>query len=362
MSSAPILIMAGGTGGHVFPGLAVAEVLQARNQSVVWLGTRRGLEARLVPAREIEIEWISISGIRGRGPAAWFLAPFKIVWALCQALAVMIRRRPGAVLGLGGFVSGPGGIAAWLTRKPLVIHEQNAVAGTTNRCLARFASRTFEAFAGSFPPGVDAIEIGNPVRDSILVRAESDGPLSVATDRPVRLLVLGGSQGALALNRTVPAAVAGLAAAGAVKIRHQAGRSLDVALGAYRDAGVDADCVAFIEDMAEAYAWADVVIARAGALTLSEIAAAGRGAILVPYPYAVDDHQQKNAEHFADVGAAVILPESELDATRLAAELERIVGDRSGLAEMGRSSRTLMRRDAAERLADACMDLAGGSR
>jgi len=361
MSMAPILIMAGGTGGHVFPGLAVAEALHARNQAVVWLGTRRGLEAELVPAREIEIEWISIAGVRGRGPAAWLVAPFKIAWAVYQALAVMVRRRPGAVLGLGGFVAGPGGIAAWLARKPLVIHEQNAVAGTTNRLLARFATRVFEAFSGSFPASAGAIEIGNPVRDSILELGRSERSRDRLTeDRPARVLVLGGSQGALALNQAVPAAVARLDAALRPTIRHQAGRSLEAAIRAYRDAGVDADCVAFIDDMAEAYAWADIVIARAGALTLAELAAAGVGAILVPYPYAIDDHQRRNAEYFAAAGAALVVPQDELDADRLAAELARVLGDRTVLVEMGDRCRSLAHPDAALRLAEACMELAGG--
>lgn len=361
MSGAPILIMAGGTGGHVFPGLAVAEVLRARNQAVVWLGTRRGLEAELVPAREIEIEWISIAGVRGRGFGAWIVAPFKIGWAMFQALAVMLRRRPGAVLGLGGFVAGPGGIAAWLARRPLVIHEQNAVAGTTNRLLARFAGRVFEAFAGSFPPGAEAIEIGNPVRASIVDRGSVTPDLTTVARR-VRLLVLGGSQGALALNRAVPAAIARLDEGLRPEIRHQAGRSLETAEQSYRAAGVESECVAFIDDMAAAYAWADIVIARAGALTLSELAMAGVGAVLVPFPHAIDDHQLKNAEVFAAAGAALIVPQDELDAERLASELARLLADRAGLVAMGQRCHSLARPDAARVLADACLDLAGARR
>lgn len=356
--SAPIMIMAGGTGGHVFPGLAVAEVLRDRNQSVVWLGTHRGLEAELVPARGIEVEWISIAGVRGRGIGAWLVAPFRIGWSVVQALGVMIRRRPGAVLGLGGFVAGPGGVAAWLTRKPLVIHEQNAVAGTTNRILARLAKQVFEAFPGSFQPAVRATVIGNPVRRSIVERC-ARGAGTAPTGR-LRLLVLGGSQGARVLNETVPAALAGIAAADRPVIRHQAGRSLEIAREAYRVNGVEADCTAFIDDMAEAYAWADVVIARAGALTLAELAAAGVGSILVPYPYAIDDHQRRNAEHFAAAGAAVVLPQDVLTPARLAAELGRILADPGIAAQMGDGARALARLDAAERLADACIALAGG--
>jgi UDP-N-acetylglucosamine--N-acetylmuramyl-(pentapeptide) pyrophosphoryl-undecaprenol N-acetylglucosamine transferase len=235
MSAPPIMIMAGGTGGHVFPGLAVAELLQSYDRNVVWLGTRRGLEAELVPARGIEIEWISIAGVRGRGLLAWLTAPFKIAWAVLQALAIMIRRRPGAVLGLGGFVAGPGGIAAWLMRRPLLIHEQNAVAGTTNRLLARLATRVFEAFPGSFPAAAGAVQIGNPVRPAIVASGDRRDRAAERADGSVHLLVLGGSQGALVLNETVPAAVAALAPESRPRIRHQAGRSLERALAAARN-------------------------------------------------------------------------------------------------------------------------------
>jgi UDP-N-acetylglucosamine--N-acetylmuramyl-(pentapeptide) pyrophosphoryl-undecaprenol N-acetylglucosamine transferase len=351
------MIMAGGTGGHVFPGLAVAEILRARDRTVVWLGTERGLEATLVPARGIELERIAIAGVRGRGVLAWLAAPFRIAWSVLQAFTILRRRRPGAVLGLGGFAAGPGGLAAWLARRPLVIHEQNAVAGTTNRLLGRLASRVFEAFPGSFPRSAGALMIGNPVRASIVAVGAARRP-EVGT--PPHLLVLGGSQGALALNRSVPAALAQLPAAERPIVRHQAGRSLEEAERAYREAGVAADAVGFIEDMADAYAWADIVIARAGALTLAELAAAGVGAILVPYPHAIDDHQAKNARHFAAAGAAIIVPQSELEPARLAEELRRLFAEPSTLSEMGSRCRTLMHADAAERLADACINLAGG--
>ena len=359
MSAAPIMIMAGGTGGHVFPGLAVAEILRARDRTVVWLGTDRGLEATLVPARGIELERIAITGVRGRGLIAWIAAPFKIAWSVLQALSILRRRRPGAVLGLGGFVAGPGGVAAWLSRRPLVIHEQNAVAGTTNRLLARLASRVFEAFPDSFPRRTGALTIGNPVRESI-VAAGADRRRAAGA-RP-RLLVLGGSQGALALNTAVPRALALLPESRRPDVRHQAGRSLETAERAYREAGVAGDCIGFIDDMAAAYAWADLVVARAGALTLSELAAAGVGAILVPYPHAVDDHQARNAEHFAAAGAAIVVPQSELEPARLAGELERLLADPAGLRAMGERCRALMHADAAQKLADACIDLAGEPR
>lgn len=362
MSVAPIMIMAGGTGGHVFPGLAVAEILRDRDQAVVWLGTHRGLEAQLVPARGIDIEWISISGVRGRGPLAWLAAPFRIAWSVMQALAVVIRRKPGAVLGLGGFVAGPGGIAAWLARRPLILHEQNAVAGTTNRLLSRFATRVFEAFPGSFPARVVTETIGNPVRDAILAvgQARTHAPRSVGA--PLRLLVLGGSQGSLALNRALPAALAAIPRELRPVVRHQAGRTLPEAEAAYGAAGVDASCLAFIDDIADAYAWADLVVARAGALTVSELAAAGVGAILVPYPHAIDDHQMKNARVFSAAGACVVLAEAELEQGRLRQELERLLSDRALVAQMGQRCHRLMHRDAALRLADTCTELAGGGR
>ncbi|MDX1562819.1 MAG: undecaprenyldiphospho-muramoylpentapeptide beta-N-acetylglucosaminyltransferase [Gammaproteobacteria bacterium] len=269
MTTAPIMIMAGGTGGHIFPGLAVAEVLRARNQSVVWLGTERGLEAKLVPDRGIEIEWIDIVGVRRRGLVAWLAAPFKIARAIWQALGVVRRRRPAAVLGVGGFVSGPGGIAAWLTRKPLVIHEQNAVAGSANRMLARFADRVFEAFPGSFAAHHRAVTIGNPIRREIVAAAEQLAE-PAATGRRPRVLVIGGSQGALALNEAVPRALALMPEAERPEVRHQAGRTLAEAQAAYRAAGVEDATIEFIADMAAAYRWADLVIARAGAISLAE--------------------------------------------------------------------------------------------
>jgi UDP-N-acetylglucosamine--N-acetylmuramyl-(pentapeptide) pyrophosphoryl-undecaprenol N-acetylglucosamine transferase len=370
MTAAPVMIMAGGSGGHIFPGLAVAEELQARGREVVWLGTPRGLESRLVPERGIEIEWISISGIRRSGMSAWLLAPFRIGRAIWQALSVLRRRRPAAVLGVGGFVSGPGGIAAWLARRPLLLHEQNAVAGTANRWLARFADRIFEAFPGSFEARYGAETTGNPVRRAIVAaaasRAAARSSAGIAGNaagtgagvRPAHVLVIGGSQGALILNQIVPAALALLSADQRPSVRHQGGRTLDAAESAYRDAEVEAEITEFIADMAEAYDWADLVIARAGAISLAEFAAVGLAAILVPLPTAVDDHQRKNAEFFAREGAAIVLPQAELDAERLAGELRRLLADPATLVAMGERARSLAHLDAAERIADACIELA----
>jgi UDP-N-acetylglucosamine--N-acetylmuramyl-(pentapeptide) pyrophosphoryl-undecaprenol N-acetylglucosamine transferase len=362
MTLRPVMIMAGGTGGHVYPGLAVAERLAERHQSVVWLGTRKGLEASAVPAAGIPIEWITIAGIRRRGIGAWALAPFRLLLALAQALRVLRRRRPIAVLGMGGFVSGPGGLAACMVRVPLVIHEQNAVVGTTNRWLARCARQVFEGFAGSFPARAGARWIGNPVRRSILaVPAPRERFAARERGAPLRLLVLGGSQGAASLNRIVPEASAAMPAALRPEIRHQAGRGLADARAAYVRAAVAADVVAFIDDMADAYAWADLVVARAGALTIAELAASGVGAILIPYPYAVDDHQTRNAERFTANGAGLVIAEQELDAARLAAELTALANDRARLLGLALRAREHARQDAAQLLAAACLGYAEGA-
>lgn len=362
----PILIMAGGTGGHVFPALALARLLRARSYEVIWLGTRRGLEARVVPAEQIPIEWLSVGGLRGKSLATLIAAPFRLVLALAQALRVMWRHRPIVVVGLGGFVTGPGGVAAWLTRRPLLIHEQNAVAGFTNRLLSRIAREVLEAFPGSFGRGVHARLIGNPVRQDI---SAIDPPAArfAARGGPIRILVIGGSQGATRLNTVVPFALARLRQTGTTEIppidvRHQAGeRWVEAGRQSYASAGVRADVRPFIEDMAEAYSWADLVICRAGALTVSELAAAGVGAILVPFPAAVDDHQTQNAQYLVGEGAAVLIADRELTAERLAEELQRLCVGRGKLLAMAERARLLARPRAADDLAASCLRLAGGA-
>jgi len=363
MSSRPILIMAGGTGGHVFPALALARLLRMRSLDVVWLGTRRGLEARVVPAERIQIEWLSVGGLRGKSLVTLLAAPFRLALALAQALRVMWRHRPLAVVGLGGFVTGPGGIAAWLTGRPLLIHEQNAVAGFTNRCLAHFAHEVLEAFPGSFGVGVNARVIGNPVREDISAIAPPAGRFA-ARSGAIRILVIGGSQGATRLNAVVPFALARLkrvadAAMPAIDVRHQAGeRWIDAGRQSYATAGVRADVRPFIEDMAEAYSWADLVICRSGALTVSELAAAGVGAILVPFPAAVDDHQTQNARYLVSEGAAVLIADRELTEQRLAEELQRLCAGRGKLLAMAERARLLAKPRAAEDLAASCLEMA----
>lgn len=359
MSRGPVLIMAGGTGGHVFPALALARALRERSFDVVWLGTRRGIEARVVPAAQIPIEWVSVGGLRGKGVATLLAAPFRLAQALWQCLAVMRRRRPRVVVGLGGFVTGPGGIAAWLTRRPLVIHEQNAIAGFTNRQLARFARTVLEAFPRSFGAAVAARDIGNPVRAEFFAQP---APAQRFAGRagPLRLLVVGGSLGAARLNRSVPAALALLRGKLEFDVRHQCGeRGLEAARGAYVAAGVQGDLRAFIEDIAGEYAWADLVICRAGALTVSELAAVGIGAILVPFPAAVDDHQTHNAQYLVEVGAAVRIADRELEPARLAAELERLCADRGALLRMAEQAHARARPDATRALLDACLAACG---
>jgi UDP-N-acetylglucosamine--N-acetylmuramyl-(pentapeptide) pyrophosphoryl-undecaprenol N-acetylglucosamine transferase len=360
MSARPIMIMAGGTGGHVFPGLAVAEELRARSSAVVWLGTQRGLEARVVPQHGIDIEWVSISGLRGRGALAALSAPFRIALAVVQVLLTLRRRRPAAVLGMGGFVAGPGGLAAWLARKPLLIHEQNAVPGTTNRVLAHFARRVFEAFPNTFPKRVHAEHIGNPLRGSFLAVDTPRERFAERRGARPRVLVLGGSQGARILNRTLAAALAELPADARPEVWHQAGRGLDEARAAYAASGVEARIDAFIEDVATAYRWADLVVARAGALTVTELQAIGVGAVLVPFRYATDDHQTRNAAHFAAGGAGVVIAETELTPALLARELAVLLTDRERLLAMAEAARGQAKRDAAQRLAAACLELAEG--
>jgi UDP-N-acetylglucosamine--N-acetylmuramyl-(pentapeptide) pyrophosphoryl-undecaprenol N-acetylglucosamine transferase len=360
MTAGPILIMAGGTGGHVFPALAVADALRAQSREVVWLGTQRGIEARVVPAAGIEIEWVSVSGLRGKGRMTLIAAPFRLCYALLQSLRVVARHKPAAVLGMGGFVSGPGGLAAWLMRRPLLIHEQNAVSGLTNRLLARLARVVLQAFPGSFSSGVEAETVGNPVRADI---AAIEDPATRMAERsgPLRLLVLGGSQGSLALNKVLPSALAQISEM-KLEIRHQAGsRTFADAEAAYRDAGIEVDLNPFIEDMAEAYSWADLVVCRAGALTVAEIAAAGLAAIFIPFPAAVDDHQTANAMSMARAGAAAIISEDELNDKLLADTLRSWLGDRERLRERANISRGLAMPNSLTRITDACLELAGAS-
>jgi UDP-N-acetylglucosamine--N-acetylmuramyl-(pentapeptide) pyrophosphoryl-undecaprenol N-acetylglucosamine transferase len=355
MTDAPIMIMAGGTGGHVFPALVVARELARRNRNVVWLGTPSGIENRLVPAAGIVLEHVRVTGLRGKGALSWLLAPVKIIIALWDAIRIVHRQRPAVVLGMGGFASGPGGVAAWLLRRPLVIHEQNAAAGLTNRLLARFAREVLQAFPGSFSAGINARTIGNPVRLE-LSQLASPEQRAIGRTGPLRVLVLGGSQGALALNQAVPAAAALLPPELPLEIWHQAGSAtLQHAVNNYKEQHIHARVDAFIDDMAAAYDWADMVICRSGALTVAELATVGLGAVLVPFPAAVDDHQTLNARFLVDAGAAVLIPQEELTPAALAAELEVWAGDRQQVIARASRARKLARPDAGDALAAACL-------
>lgn len=350
----PVIIMAGGTGGHVFPALALARLLRSRSYDVVWLGTRRGLEARIVPQNDFPIEWLSVGGLRGKGVMTLLAAPFRLTRALIQALGIMRKHRPLVVVGLGGFVTGPGGVAAWLTRAPLVIHEQNAIAGFTNRRLAPLAREVLEAFPNSFGAGARTRTIGNPVRQEIFA-VPPPATRFARRSGAIRILVIGGSLGAMKLNAVVPFALARIAGSVNVDVRHQAGeRWIESARQSYAEAKVSADVRPFIEDMAEAYAWADLVICRAGALTVSELAAAGVASILVPFPHAVDDHQTHNARYLVQEGAAVLIADRDVTAERLAEELQRLCAGRGKLLAMAERARMLAKPKAAEELAESC--------
>jgi len=348
---ARVMILAGGTGGHIFPGLAVAEELRARGCELRWMGTAAGMEARLVPNAGIPIEWLSVAGFRGKGLRAKLLAPFKLLLACWQAGAILRRFRPDVVLGMGGFVAGPGGVMARVLGIPLVIHEQNRIPGTTNRLLVKYAKKVLEAFPGSFAAAAGAVCVGNPLRRAIVDAMAQERP---AREGGLRILIVGGSLGAKALNEIVPEALA--KAAGKFSIRHQTGEAQRAETEAlYARLGVEAEVVAFIQDMAEAYRWADLAICRAGAMTVSELAAAALPSILVPFPYAIDDHQTANARYVAEAGAAVLIPQSELNPQRLSEQLNTLIQDPESLSLMSEKARRLARPDAARRVAEVCL-------
>ncbi|WP_445003227.1 undecaprenyldiphospho-muramoylpentapeptide beta-N-acetylglucosaminyltransferase [Halomonas mongoliensis] len=349
-----VLIMAGGTGGHVIPALSLARGLAAEGVEVAWLGSPRGIENRLVPEAGLPLHRIAVSGLRGNGAAGWLLAPFNLTRAVWQAWGVIREFDPQLVVGLGGFASGPGGLAAWLGRRPLVIHEQNAVAGLTNRALSRLARRVYAAFPQAF--GSRGEVIGNPVRAEIAALGETPPTAEALAERRLRLLVVGGSLGAQALNERLPEALALLPPEARPEVRHQAGRDKDAATRqAYADQGVAAEVTPFIDDMAEAYGWADLVVCRAGALTVAELAAAARPALFVPFPFAVDDHQTANARALVEEGAAELLPQTELDAATLAERLAALL-DPDTLATMAARARACAHLDAVERLVAGCME------
>ena len=356
-----ILIMAGGTGGHVFPGLAVADILRDRGWRVVWMGAKTGMEARIVPARGYDMAWVRMSGVRGKGLLAKLLLPLNLLYAFWQSARAIFSLRPDVVLGMGGYVAFPGGMMASLFARPLAIHEQNSVAGLSNRVLAGVADRVFVAFPGALKNGEWC---GNPVRSEI-ARIAAPEERFASRAGPLRLLVVGGSLGAQALNESVPQALALIPQSERPRVVHQAGeKHIDALRASYAAAGMLAaggdhgvELLAFIDDMAARYAEADLVVCRAGAITVAELAAAGAASVLVPFPHAVDDHQTGNARFLAERGAAILLPQTELSPQRLAGLLRAL--DRAQLLAMARKARAAAKPDAADFVAGQCMRMAG---
>ncbi len=349
-----LMVMAGGTGGHVFPGLAVAKQLQSEGWEIRWLGTADRMEAELVPQHGFEIDFIDISGVRGNGLKRLLAAPFRIIKSIIQANKAMADFKPDVVLGMGGFASGPGGVAARLRGLPLVLHEQNAAPGATNRLLSRMASRVLQAFPGTFD---GATTVGNPVRDEVVALADQVR----SYDKPtLNLLVIGGSLGARILNQTLPQALAGLEV-GQLAVRHQVGKgNTESVQAAYKDAGVtlDVEVSDFIQDMAQAYQWADLIVCRAGALTVSEVAAAGLPAVFVPLPHAVDDHQTKNAQFLTGQGGGKLLPQKELNSESLRELLQDWLRQPEQLKQMSQSSRQQAVLDATDQVSGVIKQLA----
>ena len=351
------VVMAGGTGGHIFPALATAQALKDQGFDVHWIGTQGSMEAELVPKHGFDISFVSVTGVRGKGIADRLLSPFRIFASVLAAIKLLRQLKPVCVLGMGGYVTGPGGVAARIMRIPLVIHEQNAVAGMTNRLLSKIASRVLEAFPGAFGKSGNSRKVlctGNPVRKAIV------GSGDIEPVGPLKVLVLGGSRGALAINKLVPEALS-QGKSVELDVWHQCGKGWEQQTrDDYHRLAVEGRVDAFIDDMAAAYVWADVVICRAGALTVSELANAGKAALLIPFPYAVDDHQTKNGQYLVDQGAARLYQQSELTADMLANELKLLAADRGQLINMSQAALVCARPDATERVVAQCLEVIDG--
>jgi len=350
--SPKLMVMAGGTGGHVFPALAVAKKLRESGVEISWLGTERGLESNVVPANDISLNLISVEGLRGKGPASLLLAPFKLMRAMWQS-AIHIRRiQPDCILGMGGFVAGPGGLVARLLGKPLVVHEQNAVAGLTNKYLAKIASRVLTGFPSVEDLPHDAAWLGNPVRSSIQPGSSN------ASDK-INVLIIGGSQGAHSFNVKLPSVFSQLAVSSQaeVAIWHQSGKGRDAEVRvAYEQEGVEVNVSEFIDDMAAAYAWADLLICRSGAMTVAECCAAAKPSLLVPYPFSAGDHQEKNAMTLVNVGAAKMLLNDQIEQAVFVDTLRELVSDKRALATMGEQAHTLHKPNALNNVAAVCQE------
>ena len=362
-----IVIMAGGTGGHIFPALAVGQFLQNQGWQVSWLGTKAGLESRVIPENGIEIDWLSVSGVRGKGILSKVSAIFKLAKSCAEARKILKQRKPDVVLGMGGFVAAPGGLMARMLKIPLIIHEQNRIVGTTNRLLAKIATKVLQGFPNSFAPKFNAVCTGNPLRESLkhsspffsqngdephIMRRKKDFvSTSIQREETLKIFVFGGSQGAKALNENVPNAIALLK--NPVQVRHQTGAAMqnDVA-EIYKTLNLNAEVSAFIDDMAAGYSWADLIICRAGAMTVSEVAAIGIPAIFIPLPNAIDDHQTANAKYLTEAGSAILLKQSDLTAENLAQQIEKIC---ENLPQRREIARALAYLNATENVANICI-------
>lgn len=353
-SGKKVLFMAGGTGGHVIPGLTVASLMIQHGANVEWLGTKKGIESRLVPEKDINIHYIKVNGLRGKGLLSLLVAPVMLVKAIAESIKVMKQIQPDCVVGMGGFASGPGGVAAYLLGKPVVVHEQNAIAGTTNRLLAKIATRVLQAFDGAFASAKKVITTGNPVRDSIaqITNIEADLP------NGIRVLILGGSLGAKPLNDIMPEAFSELAAADVnVHIWHQCGKAhLDSVTELYRSEKLEARVDAFIDSMDEAYAWADVIVCRAGALTVAEVACAGKCAIFVPLPHAIDNHQYYNALSLVKENAGFMLEQNKMTVATVKSQLFKLLEDKQLINQTGNNARALAQVNAAQTIAQHCLE------
>jgi len=349
-----LMVMAGGTGGHVYPAMAVADALQSQGWNIVWLCTEGGMENKLIAGKPYDKAMITMQGVRGKGLLGWLLLPVKLITAFKQSLNAINQFKPDVVLGMGGFAAFPGGLMARLQGRPLVIHEQNSVAGLTNKVLAKVATKVLAAFPAAF--GARAALLGNPVRADIANIAQ---PAQRFAHRAgaLRLLIVGGSLGAQAFNELIPQALATLPEAQRPQVVHQAGvKHIEVLQNNYKQAGVAADARAYIENMAEMYAWADFVICRSGALTVAEISAAGLGSMMVPFPFAVDDHQTGNAQYLANAGATILVQQKELSVDKLAKILKEL--SREQCLDMANKARALGKPDATADVAKVCIQMA----
>ena len=350
MSALKLMVMAGGTGGHVFPALAVAKELRSRGVEITWLGPKRGLEFTVIPANDIALEWVSVEALRGKGALSLLLAPFKLARAMWQSASAIRRVQPDCILGMGGFVAGPGGLVARLLAKPLIVHEQNAVAGLTNKYLAKIANRVLTGFPEVSGLPSSAVWLGNPVRESIKAT-------SANSSNAVNVLIIGGSQGAHSFNTKLPKVFKQVQQGGSSEfsIWHQSGKGRDQDVrSAYAEQGVEAKVSEFIDNMADAYAWADLLICRSGAMTVAECCAASKPSLLVPYPFSAGDHQEKNAMTLVKVGAAKMLANQQIDQAVFVETLSALLSDKSTLKKMGQQAHTLHKPNALSDVAAVC--------